>query len=310
MEKINKMILNEIKKLNIEEEKELQNEQINNAEKFNTNKINNKKYYKSYDKTLQGKFKNDFLNKIFSKLVKNKNDFNDFNDFFTDNYANTDDYSVELETLKNTPLYKKTFGTYLTLGSKNDYINVITEDEDRITNSPLLKRTNSLNIRNFNNEEINKIKEINISLENSSPKKNQEKYSKSIFNTDVSKEKSPKEKSERNFDRIYDEYIRLPKNIIGKLEASKVPIDDFFKPHNKEFLNNFNVTKKLRYKFDSLVSKISNKVAINGFPLNKYLNNYEENPKIYPNADLNLNFIEMDKKKNIKRQSLMKLLEN
>jgi len=91
-----------------------------------------------------------------------------------------------------------------------------------------------------------------------------------------------------------DNYIRLPKIVVSKININYTGSNANHRNSNSNYLENdivleesrkllkgFNKTKKACTNLDSLVSKISYKIG-NGFPLKKYVNNYEDFSNVYP----------------------------
>lgn len=109
----------------------------------------------------------------------------------------------------------------------------------------------------------------------------------------------------KNDKSFLDNYIRLPKIVVSKINVGNTTssgnmnnaynnsgrnsFSNSYRNYvanevvlgSKELLKGFNKTKKARYNLDSLVSKISYKVG-NGFPLKKYITNYDSFSNVYP----------------------------
>lgn len=104
-----------------------------------------------------------------------------------------------------------------------------------------------------------------------------------------------KSKSDKSF---LDNYIRLPNIVVSRINLNNTDNyngnssnkNNYYSQNDlilesKQLLRGFNKTKKARYNLDSLVSKISYKIG-NGFPLQKYINNYEDFSSVYPKKNL------------------------
>ncbi len=289
---MSKKLLQELNRLNY-----FQNEIPKIDASTNNKKMMKKKTYKSYHKVLQSKFCTNFCSNILSKQYKSTfMDNNRLNeDVFqitntTDSFINENSFTKDLKIKR---------GTYLTTfdALDNNLNSIDFSDND---------------IHHVNKDIQNKIERIKMSLEisqtnlsiennpkNQSLTKNRsrEKSSSSYLKNDKNPNKDEmntfsNRKSEKSF---LDNYIRLPKILI-----SKISLNNNSSPNSKndssyktncnminsiDLFKNFNRTKKERYKLDSLVSKISHKIG-NGFPLKKFVSNYDCLLNIYPKKEL------------------------
>lgn len=105
--------------------------------------------------------------------------------------------------------------------------------------------------------------------------------------------KSPRDLINKNDKSFLDNYIRLPKIVVSKINVNHNTnrnseannhgnyVQNEVVLGSKQLLKGFNKTKKLRNNLDSLVSKISYKIG-NGFPLKKFVTDYDSFSNVYP----------------------------
>jgi len=286
----NKKLFQELKKLNYfqEENPKVEVASINK-------KMINKKTYKTYHKVLQDKFSTNFCTNII--LKQNKSAYNNN---------------------KNEEVYKTTNST---LTYNNDSNSIISEKKNKIgtyltTFDALDSNLNNIDFSDNVNFTINKniqtkLERINkkISVEINQSHLSMEHTIRNNSNIN-NKSRASSNNSKLNHDRnsnyletrtfsnkksdknILDNYIRLPKILISKMSLNNNTNDNNksynINPHiidSKDFLKNFNKTKKQRYTLDALVSKISHKIG-NGFPLKKYITDYNNLSNVYPKKEL------------------------
>jgi len=334
LKEFNKKLIQELKKLNILSEN---NAKIEVAS--NNKKLINKKAYKTYDKVFGDKFKLDFLtNKIRTKQNnlkekirnnssshKGKEDnlsLRSLNSLSVEKNEKINFNDINIKEFKN----NKNKKTYLTaFDALDSFNNLDYSDSEGIGINPLSK-----NIKN-KLEKFTKHIQTEKTESNTSMELINDKNKSSLFNNNISRgssnnsrlgipagsnseyntnnksnirnhynnSKSPENKKSKNDKSFLDNYIRLPKLVVSKININSSSNGNYnnndYSNRNhlqkelvlesKELLKGFNKTKKARNNLDSLVSKISYKIG-NGFPLQKYVKNYEDFSNVYPKKSL------------------------
>lgn len=294
IKQLNEKLIEQLRKYKFEEENEKENKVTSKINKKNFNK----NHFKTYDRVLGLKFSHHHYNNIISKKNNIKNSNNKNSSTQGELNKSYDDLS---------PLNSKDMASPKTKNHKNTYLTAIEQIDHNISIS---SAQNSVNASPMNHENIKtKIEKLkkgihfetngNLSYEknsitksrSSSNKSNPDKNFKSLdienYNNNNSLH-SPFKKPQNN---ILDSYVRLPNILYHKLNLnesnsqsninnSKLIINSNL-DLKKLDLRKFNKTKKQLIRFNSLVSKISNKVG-NGSPLKKFVNNYKDYSGLYP----------------------------